>query len=289
MFLRSFAKLNLYLRVCGRRPDNYHDIRTVFERISIFDTISIKARRDTRINIECNSPLVPSGKDNLAFRAARILQDKFKARTGADIKIIKRIPPGAGMGGGSSNAASVLLGLNRLWNLKLGIECLLKCARLIGSDVAFFIHDCSFAEGRGRGDNVRPLRALEGLRLWHVIAVPPLAVRTPLIYRKIDTLKLALTRPFHDVKILSLALEKGNRSLIKQSLYNSLEPVTFKIYPDVGRIKEEFLKAGAEGVLMSGSGSSVFALTSGFKESILLARRLKKEGKSWNVFISHTS
>lgn len=289
MFLRSFAKLNLYLRVCGIRTDNYHNIKTVFERISLFDSISIKARRDSRISVKCNSPLVPSGKDNLAFRAARILQDKFRIIKGADIKIVKRIPTGAGMGGGSSNAASVLLGLNNLWNLKLGIKELLKCARLIGSDVAFFLYDCSFAEGRGRGDNIRLPPVVKGLRLWHVIAVPPVAVSTPLIYRKFDTLKLALTRPFPDVKILLSALEKGNRSLIKKSLYNNLEPVTFKAYPGVGRIKEEFLKAGAKDVLMSGSGSSVFAMTSGRRESILLARHLKKRRPSWSVFISHTS
>jgi 4-diphosphocytidyl-2-C-methyl-D-erythritol kinase len=287
--LESFAKLNLYLRVLNRRPDSYHNINTLFERISLHDTVILTLRRDGAINIKCRPPLVPSDKTNLAFRAAKILQDGLGVKRGAEIKIIKRIPIGAGLGGGSSNAAAVLMGLNRLWGLKLSRRRLLKYARTIGSDVAFFIYDCPFAEGRGRGDKIKPLTSLRKVRLWQVVVVPHLAVATAGIYRQWDRIKLRLTRSGSNVKILSLALKEGNRSLINRALFNNLEPVTTRLYPEIQRIKDEFLRMGREGSLMSGSGSAVFALAGSRKNAFILARHLKREKRPWRVFVSHTS
>jgi len=289
VLLKSFAKLNLYLYVTGKRLDSYHNINTLFERIDLHDTISLNLRRDNRINIKCSSSQVPSDKSNLTFRAAKILQDEFRVKRGVDIKIIKRIPVGAGLGGGSSNAACVLVGLNKLWGLKLGRNKLLKFARAIGSDVAFFIYDCPFAEGKGRGDLIKPLVSLKKTQLWHVIIVPRAAVSTARIYRQWDRLKLRLTRPTSNVKILSLALKRKNRSLINRALYNNLEPATFRLYHEIRRIEEELLRLGARGVLMSGSGSSVFTLAACRQQALMLVRRLRRLRRSWRVFISHTS
>ncbi len=289
MRLQSFAKLNLYLCVLKKRPDNYHNINTLFERISLHDTLILTPRRDNKINIKCNCPGVPSDKTNLAWRAARILQEDFGAKRGVDISIIKRIPVGAGLGGGSSNAASVLTGLNKLWGLKLSPRKLLKYARAIGSDVAFFIYDCPFAEGKGRGDRIKPLISLKKLRLWHVVVVPSVAVSTARIYRQLDSVKHRLTRPASDVKILLCALRKNRSFINAAALRNDLESVTTRLYPEVRCIKKELLRLGAKKVLMSGSGGSVFATTASKKEASVLAQRLRRKKRPWQVFISHTS
>lgn len=147
MLVKSYAKLNLYLEVLKLRKDNYHSIKTIFERIDLCDKIILKTRRDKKIRVICASKDVPRNRTNLAYRSAKLLQDKFKLDRGVDIKIIKRIPVGAGLGGGSSNAAFTLLGLNRLWKLRLGQKELARYARKIGSDVAFFIYDYHYALG----------------------------------------------------------------------------------------------------------------------------------------------
>ena len=183
----------------------------------------------------------------------------------------------------------MLVGLNKLWGLKLNRNKLLKYARAIGSDVAFFIYDCPFAEARGRGDRMRTLDSLQNLRLWHVIVVPGVAVSTARIYQQWDSRKLRLTRPRANVKLLSLALKGNKRSLINRALYNNLESVTTKAYPQVRRIKEELSKLGAQGVLMSGSGSSFFALAASQQEALALARRLKKRKRRWQVLVNYTS
>ncbi len=289
--LKSYAKLNLYLQVLKLRKDNYHSIKTLFERVDLADKIILKTRRDKKIKITCSCPGVPSDNSNLAYRSAKLLQDKFKVDSGVDIKIIKRIPAGAGLGGGSGNAAFTLLGLNRLWKLNLGQGRLVKYAREIGSDVAFFIYNCRFALGSGRGDKIKPLKALNKIQLWHILVVPKIKVSTPLIYRKWDELKpkkAGLTEAPYDVKILPSALLKRDLAKAGKTLFNSLETVTAGLYCEVKRIRERLAKMGLERILMSGSGPAVFGITSSRKEAVGLARQLSKESKSWQVFVTKT-
>ncbi len=291
MVLKSFAKLNLYLEVLSRRKDNYHQIKTIFERIDLCDKISLQSRRDRKISLSCDSPGVPTDNSNLAFRSARLLQDKFKVKKGVEIKIIKRIPVGAGLGGGSSNAACVLLGLDSLWRLRLSRKELLICARNIGSDVPFFIYNCPFAWGSGRGDKIKPIKVLNPVRLWHILVVPKIKVSTPLIYQKWDALtkkKVGLTHPRYDVKILPLALCQKDLTWASAALFNSLETVTGRCYPEVGRIRERLCQLGLPAILMSGSGPAVFGITSNRKEAQEGARQLRQENKSWQVFVNKT-
>jgi len=285
--LSSCAKLNLYLAVLNRRKDGYHNIKTVFERIGLSDRIILKPRRDNKIKIICSSPLVPKGKTNLAYRSAKLLQDNFLVKKGVNIEIEKHIPVGAGLGGGSSNAAAVLVGLNKLWGLNLGQNKLVKLAAGIGSDVPFFIYDTPFAQGSGRGEKVRPLKALGNVKLWHVLAVPKIEVLTPVIYKKWDSYSRLTIRPRGD-KILTSALKKGDISFIAKSLFNSLERVTSGLYPEVARIKGRFINLGLKAVLMSGSGPAVFAIVPSRKEVVSLRRQLKEENKFWQVFASQT-
>ncbi len=291
LILRSYAKLNLHLEVLLKRPDHYHNIKTLFERISLSDSILIKPRQDTRIRILCSSPRVPKGRDNLCYRSAKLLQEEFHIESGLDIRITKNIPVGAGLGGGSSNAASVLLGLNRLWKLGLSQERLAGLARQIGCDIPFFIYETPFALGEGRGDLIKPQGALKHLLLWHILVVPRLHVSTPLIYKKWDicSRKAGLTKTQLNVNILLSALKKKKSGPFNRPLGNSLEPVTLRLYPEVSRVKEQLAAGGARSILMSGSGPAVFGIVSSRKEAVFLGSKLKKKNRSWRVFVTRTA
>jgi len=318
MILNSYAKLNLYLEVLKKRKDNYHNIKTVFERIGLKDTIILKSRPDKKISITCNLPDVPSGHSNLAYRAARLLQDNFHVHRGVNIKLIKRIPIGAGLGGGSSNAASVLMGLNKLWKLNIGRDKVVRLAAKIGADVPFFIYNSPFAQGEARGDKIKPLKALSDVRLWHILVVPKIKVSTPFIYKKWDSFKAlrlvplnknrhlrgltpidkcgisknnyltGLTRPKCNVKILIHALKENQFSLISRALFNSLEQITANLYPQINSSKEKLSSLGVKSVLMSGSGPAVFGVVYSRKEAVLLYRQLGRENRLWQVFVVRT-
>jgi 4-diphosphocytidyl-2-C-methyl-D-erythritol kinase len=147
---KSFAKLNLYLQVLSKRKDNFHNLSTLFARIDLADTLIFRKRRDSLIKIKCSSRQVPKDKTNLCYRAVALLKQELKLSQGIEIRLKKRIPVGAGLGGGSTNAASVLLGLNRFWNLNLPKARLVKLGAKLGSDVPFFIHQTKFALGSQR-------------------------------------------------------------------------------------------------------------------------------------------
>jgi 4-diphosphocytidyl-2-C-methyl-D-erythritol kinase len=281
---RSFAKVNLYLRVVSRRRDGFHDLDTLFSRIDLHDTITIKGRKDSAIRISCSQRGVPAGKTNLCFRAAEALRKEAGFKAGLDIDIEKRIPVGAGLGGGSSNAASVLLGLNKYWHLNLSTGRLARLASGIGSDVAFFVHDAKFARGSGKGDKIRELPRLKNRRLWFVLACPRIEVSTPFIYRKFDISRLTSNKP--DVKILLSELSEKGCRFDPKLLFNDLEAVTTSLYPVVSRVKDAFFAEGAGKVMMSGSGPTVFSICNCRAQAEDLNDRLRKKHKSWRIFLS---
>lgn len=294
MVIQSYAKVNLILEIISKRPDNYHNLSTVFERVSLCDKIILKSRRDDLIKIHCVDKKVPRDNSNLCWKAARLLQEKFKIKKGLDIQIVKLIPVGAGLGGGSSNAASVLLALNKLWKLKLTRKRLARLSVQLGSDVPFFVYSAPFAQGSGRGEKIHPLKELNKVKLWHVLVVPKIHVSTPLIYRKFDACRQAgrsfcrLTKLPHNVKIIISKLTKKKFLFEPGLLFNSLEPVTLKLYPEVRRIKEKLKRLGLKNILMSGSGGAVFAIVPSAEEAAALAKRLKKEGSPWRIFAVST-
>lgn len=293
LILDSFAKLNLYLKVLKKRKDNFHEIRTVFERIDLSDKIVLTARRDREIRIICSNPQVPKDASNLCWRSAKLLQDIFCIGKGLDIKIIKKIPVGAGLGGGSSNAAGILLGLNKFWGLNLSVGQLAKLAEKLGSDVPFFVYDTAFAQGVSRGEKIKPLSALRRVRFWHILIVPRIKVSTPLIYEKYDRMSKGkenvwLTGADYNVKILNLALRKKDISLIAKSMFNGLETVTCRLYPLVMEIKEKLADLGLKAILMSGSGPAVFGICSSRKEAVSLRRQVKARDKEWRIFVCRT-
>ena len=297
MVLKSYAKLNLSLEVLEKRPDSYHNLKTIFERIDLFDTITLRSLPGTLIRVTTSRKDLPQDRGNLAYRCAELLQKELSIKKGVCIEIVKRIPVGAGLGGGSSNAATVLMGLNTLWKLRLSDNKLAAYAGLIGSDVPFFMHNLSFALGGGRGEIIKPLPSLRKTRFWHVLVVPPVKVLTPYIYQQWDAREglckkkkaRRLTKRGFDVKILSLELKKRDFAGISENLHNSLEPVTSELYPVVRLVKKRLFELGIKPVLMSGSGPAVFGIVSSRKEAVSVFRQLKKVNRFWEVFVARTA
>jgi 4-diphosphocytidyl-2-C-methyl-D-erythritol kinase len=245
--------------------------------------------------LRCSDPDLPCGRDNLAYKAALLLSSRYGITKGVTIDLLKRIPPGAGMGGGSSNAAAVLSGLNTLWGLGLSERRLGHLAAEIGSDVPFFVYNCSFAIGKGRGDLIKPLPVAPKRRLWHVIIVPKVSVSTPLIYKHWDKLRArkkigvsVLTRTPSDVKLILLALNRQKPESLSSCLFNSLEAVTTDLYPQVRAAKQALADSGIKTILMTGSGSAVFGIVSSRKEAAAFSRRLKAKNRFLQIFVAST-
>lgn len=287
MVIKSFAKLNLFLQVLNKRKDNFHNLKTLFCRIDLADTIIFKSRFDGLIKIKCLNQQVPTDKTNLCWRAAKLLQQEFGLNSGVEIEIKKRIPVGAGLGGGSSNAASTLLGLNKYWNLNLAQKKLAGLGAKIGSDVPFFIYNTKFALGSQRGDKIKPLTSLSKLKLWFILVYPGIKVSTPLIYRKFDSFS-RLTRPQSSVKILTSELFKKGAQIKPGNLFNSLEIVTASIYPAVNQVKKALYGIGLEKIIMSGSGPAVFAVCNSQIQAKNLSSKLRKKHRAWQVFVAST-
>jgi len=287
LVVKSFAKLNFYLQVLSKRKDKFHNLSTLFCRIDLADTIILKNRKDNSIKIKSDSRHVPVDATNLCWRAARLLKKEFNLNSGLNIEIKKRIPVGAGLGGGSSNAASVLLGLNKYWNLNLSKAKLASLGAKLGSDVAFFIYNTKFAEASGRGEKIKPLSSLEKLKLWFVLVYPNIKVSTPLIYQKFDHFS-QLTIPRGNVKILTSELLKKGKGFDTSCLFNDLEVVTASLYPVVNQVKKALSNIGLEKIMMSGSGGSVFSLCNSCKQAKDLSSKLAKQHKSWQVFVTST-
>jgi 4-diphosphocytidyl-2-C-methyl-D-erythritol kinase len=294
--LLSPAKLNLVLEVVGRRPDGFHDLRTVFERISLNDTLTFRPLREG-IRITCDQRSVPCDSQNLAWRAARLLQEEEGVRRGVWIDIQKRIPVAAGLAGGSSNAATTLLGLNRMWGLRLPQRKLIAYARRLGSDVAFFLHDCPFALGTGRGDRIRPLD-IRG-KFWHVLITPKVPLLTKDVYgayaaffarRRFPagrTGAARLTKGIDNVTMLSRSLKKSDIAGAQRSLYNDLEGPIGRLRPGLLTLKEKLEEFQPGGVCFSGSGPSIFALTRDRAEAEGIAARFRR--RYTQVFVVATA
>jgi 4-diphosphocytidyl-2-C-methyl-D-erythritol kinase len=293
--LNSWAKVNLFLYVLNKRPDKFHSIKTLFERISLCDRIVLRKRMDGAIVFQCNDPKLPGGADNLAVKAALALSQRYPKHKGVTIKLIKHIPVGAGLGGGSGNAATVLLGLNKLWNLRLSIAELARLGAQIGSDVPFFVYNCRFAWATGRGEKIKPIPGSKKCRFWHVIVVPKIHVSTPLIYRHWDKLSAGknidisrLTSHISDVKIKFRVLRTPGACCLDKILFNSLEAVTVDLYPQVAQVKQALASKGFKNILMSGSGPAVFGIAASRKEAVDFSIQLKKEHQMWQVFVAVT-
>lgn len=270
MRIRAPAKINLSLRVVGRRRDGYHLVDTVMIPVSLYDELEITRPKRARraLTVTCNHPLAPSGKENLAYRAATLLLKKAGIQTPIRIRIRKRIPVGAGLGGGSSDAAATLVGLNRLLRLGWGRKRLLPLAGSLGADVPFFILGKP-ARGRGIGDRLSRIGSIR--RVWLVILYPGFPVSTRWAYGRLPH---KLTK---HIEKTSINISSRGRPVSAALLVNDLEKVVLRRYHRVARLKERLIQVGAAGALMSGSGSSVFGIFFSRRQAAKALLRLRKE------------
>ena len=270
LIVRAPAKLNLFLEVHGKRPDGYHELSTLMIAVSLFDTLEFKEapRPEVRLDLapaEGRQPL-SAGPDNLVWRAADLLKRRTGHPGGADIRLHKRIPMAAGLAGGSSDAAATLLGLNQLWRLGLADAELAELAAELGSDVAFFLHGpagwCT-----GRGEVVTPLRASGPL--WFVLACPPVGLSTAAVFGALAPVDVP-----HDGTPLREAVTRGDVEEIGRKLFNRLQPAAERLCPAVARLSATLAQLGAAGSLMSGSGTTLFALCCDADEARRVASQL---------------
>ena len=282
--LSAPAKINLYLRVVGKRPDGFHEIETLFERIDLADTLTFRPGADGSLILTCSVPSLSCGEDNLIVRAARQLQQETGTRLGAAVHLEKRIPVAAGLGGGSSDCATALVGLNRLWNLNLPVERLHALAARLGSDVNFFLHDTAFACGFGRGERCEP----EAVRvqLAHVLVVPRAQLSTVEIYAAGN---FGLTAQGPSLKLLAHALRNGSLGELAAGLRNDLEPEAIRRCPIIRDVQQRLMACGAKAVRLSGSGPSVFGLFARPAAAAEASRRVQKELPDCRVFVVQTN
>ena len=280
MILSAPAKINLGLAVRGRRPDGYHDISTIFLKISLADELGIDDTDNPDITVHCDAPAVPSDSRNLVHRAATALQPAAPGR-GARLSLRKSIPVAAGLGGGSSDAAAALSGLNTLWNLQMDPAELARHAAAIGADVPFFLLPEVAALGRGRGDKLEPLSCPTVLSL--VLVKPPVKVSTAWAYRQ---LHLTLTDNAGATTILAHHLESGDIEGLGKACFNDFESVLLARFPVLGTIKKALTQSGVYGVSMSGSGPTMYALCRSYDVAQEVAQTIRN--RDWQVWACRT-
>lgn len=284
LHLLAPAKLNLYLRIIGKRPDGYHEIETVFERIDLTDELTFEPA--PALSLTCTAPSLSCDNDNLVMKAARLLQQESRAATGAKIHLVKRIPIAAGLGGGSSDAATTLVGLNALWKLGLSRQRLKELGAQLGSDVPFFLEPEAVAIGRGRGEQCEPIPDVP--TLWHVLVCPDAQLSTREVYQGIEGFNLTASRP--SITMIAHALRNGSALAgLAEGLWNDLEPEAIRRCPIIALIQSHLRTLGCLAARISGSGPSVFGLCRDAAHAHDLAAAMRGGGQaSWRVMVVQT-
>ncbi len=260
--LPAFAKINWFLRILGKRDDGFHEICTAFQTVSLCDILTFSELSSDEIILTCSEPSL--SKENVILRAAELLREKLSVKHGARIHLEKKIPFPGGLGGGSSNGAVALIGLAKLWNLKVELSQLCEIGAQIGSDVSFFFYGGTCL-GLGRGTKVLPTKEIE--ENYMLIVTPNVSISTKEAYRRLNANRLTnqdseanLKICYDEIKKLQAVLNsKGNSDIQVESL-NDFENLIFQIEPEIKKVKKALLDEGAKFVQMSGSGSSVFAI-----------------------------
>jgi len=250
--LKAFAKINLTLDVVGKRPNGYHDVQMIMQQIDLHDDVTLR-KQDKGIKLVTDSPFIPVDRRNIAYLAAEKMFKRYDIESGLHIQIDKRIPVAAGLAGGSTDAAAVIKGIDQLFNLNLKLEDMMEVGLELGADVPFCIMGGA-ALAEGIGEKLTPIGGLkEG---WMVLSKPNIGVSTQEVYQR---LKWDAINKHPDTDGMLEAIEQNDMHGVASGLCNVLEEVTVGLYPAVKELKDRFHEYGAVGVLMSGSGPSVFA------------------------------
>lgn len=254
IYEKAPAKINLLLDVIRKREDGFHEVEMIMTMVDLADRLEMEELPRDTIIISSQAGYIPLDEKNLAFQAAKLIKERYEVRKGVYIHLDKKIPVAAGLAGGSSDAAAALRGLNRLWGLQIPEDELCRLGAELGSDVPFCVTGGT-ALATGRGEKLEPIDNPPGC--WVVLAKPPINVSTADVYGKLRANEITKHPSVSDM--LS-ALRRGEFNDICDGLGNVLEEVTLRMYPEVLQLKESMQRLGADGVLMSGSGPTVFGL-----------------------------
>ena len=277
--LKAKAKINLGLDVVRKREDGYHEVRMIMQMINLYDKITLRKKTEPGITVTTNLAYLPVNEDNLVYRAAKLLMDEFQVDGGLEIELQKYIPVAAGMAGGSTDAAAVMVGVNRIFQLGLNKKQLMERGVKIGADVPFCImRGTALAEGIG--EELTPLPAMPHCSL--VIAKPKIHVSTKFVY---GNLKVRELTEHPDIDGQVQALRENNLEQLVARMGNVLETVTIPAYPVIDEIKHTMMKYGAMGAMMSGSGPTVFGIFEKEDKAQEVCRLLKKEKASKQVYL----
>lgn len=263
------AKVNLFLEVSGKRADGYHGLETLLVAVNLYDTLVFQEEPSGEIRFRCDDAALPQGPANLVVRSAQVIREAASCQVrGVSIWLHKRIPTGAGLGGGSSDAAATLWALNRIWQVGWSVGELARLGARIGSDVPFFFHT-PMAVGKGRGERLRPMPLAHVIHL--VLVCPYQRVSTAEVYGR-----LSVPRRRRPIEPLLRDLKEGNIKTLGQLLFNRLEPTARRLCPGIAEVQRALRATGLAGPLVTGSGSATFALARGRPEAIRAAKRLQK-------------
>ena len=282
IILKGRAKINLTLDVVGKRENGYHDLEMIMQTVNLYDTIYIRKTKVSGIRLKANYSWLPTNEKNIAYRAAQLFFEESGIDGGVAIEITKRIPVAAGLAGGSTDAAATLIGLNRLYETNYSREKLMEMGLKLGADVPFCIaRGTMLAEGIG--EELTPLTPMPHT---HVVLVkPPISVSTAVVYK---SLNLNCIKKHPETKTVIEALEEGNVQKIADHMSNVLEEVTIAMHPEIEQLKKDFMKQGAIGAMMSGSGSTVFGLFNTREAASRAAKYFKMHHNIREVYVTTT-
>lgn len=278
--LKAYAKINLGLDVLGTLPNGYHEVCMVMQNIGIYDKVNMRRNNTGEIKLTCNLSFLSEAADNIAYKAARLIKEEFGLTEGVDIDLYKYIPVAAGMAGGSTDAAAVLKGMNLLFDLGITEERLMEYGAKLGADVPYCIMGGT-ALSEGIGERLTALKACPECVL--VIAKPGISVSTKYVY---DNLVLDENTVHPDIKGIVAAIEAGNIKGVAARLGNVLEDVTIKAHPVIAEIKDAMRECGSFGVLMSGSGPTVFGMFENEEQAETCVEQLKNSKLAHNLYIT---
>ncbi|HEV7890238.1 MAG TPA: 4-(cytidine 5'-diphospho)-2-C-methyl-D-erythritol kinase [Pyrinomonadaceae bacterium] len=276
--LPAFAKINLGLKVLGRRADGYHEIRTVFQTISLHDRLTFESSQDGRLGLACTDSSIPTDESNLVLRAADALRERYGVSRGARVTLEKRVPAGGGLGGGSSDAAATLVALSHLWNLKTDVSGLSELGSRLGADVPFFLTGGT-ALGTGTGTEIEPLGDVPETHL--VVVTPAVRVSTAEAYKALGA--PALTKEDALVNLSVSRTEADFPDSLCDVMSNDFEAVVVRLHPEIGRARDALLGAGAVRASLSGSGSSVYGVFESELEAGRASEALGGAEGGWRV------
>lgn len=270
MKVRAYAKINLALDVVKRRPDGFHELEMVMAPITLHDLVLVDII-DEGIEITTNNRFIPTDERNIVYKVAKLLVDEYQLQKGVRIQVYKHIPMQAGLAGGSADGAAVLRAMNQLFHLNLSLEKLAELGARVGSDIPFCVYQ-QFAFASGRGENLKSFDAKPDYMI--LLVKPKKGVSTKLAFQTLQINKCDHPNCWQ----MQYALENGDDKTVIKCLGNSLEEPSFKLVPDIKKIKDDLINIGFDGALMSGSGSSVFALT---KSQAVLDRGFEEMKKNY--------